>query len=114
MTQRKFKSSAQELGGASVAHQVYQLALLVARSLPIMHLDPAKQCDIFGWFLKLPQSLVLICIVEYVAEGCSKSAVKLDFCLVFGAAGEVYVGVDEGLHGVNVEDVLSDLVLGVG
>ena len=56
---------------------------------------------------------VLVCTVDDVAEGGGKGSVELDFGNVFFTACFVHVGIDEALHGVDVEDVARDYVVRV-
>ena len=109
----KLECPAKYLGGTGVADKVNQLVRLVLLCLTWQHLDATEQDDILWRSLGLVLP-VLVGEVYDAAEGCGKCAVVLYLTLVLIAAGFVHVGVDEGLHGIDVEDVAGDGVVGIG
>ena len=98
------------LASTSIAYKLNHFVLSIPLDLYRRHFDTSIQKLLVLDFLVSP---VLVCIVDDVAEGGSKSAVELNFRFIFFAAGLVHVGVYETLHGVNIQNVARYRVVGV-
>ena len=68
----------------------------------LSHFKSSKQSDVL---IQAVNFSVLVRIVDDVAESSGKCSIETDFGRVFGSARLVQVGINEGLHRVDVQDV---------
>ena len=100
--------SFKQLTCTCIPSQINQTTNLEAISFYGWHFQTAEEqfSLVFGFFLLI----ILVGVVNYEAKCSRVSAIEFDGFVVLESACPIQVGVNEGLHGVKVQDQFSNLI----